>query len=78
MVFEKKLNKVRFFSNFFFLEFLENLLKMFKIKNLVFYFFLPKLRVTFDSIPDCIDKSLESLRFFKKKTLKLVKSKSPT
>ena len=69
--FAEEPNKVRFFQSFFLIKFLKNGLKVFKERDLVLHLFLLKLRVTFDSALDCVDKNLEVTKIFKKKNLEI-------
>ena len=64
-------NKVGFFQSSFLIKFLKNKLEVFKIKDPVLHFFLLELRVTFNSIPSCINKSLGVTKIFLKKSLEI-------
>ena len=41
------------------------------MRGLVLYLFLLKLRVTFDSVPGCVDESSQVIEIFLKKSLKI-------
>ena len=69
--FAKKSNNVGFVQSSLFIKFLENGLEIFKVRDLVFYLFLLKLRVTFDSAPGRVDESSGITKIFLKKSLEI-------
>ena len=64
-------NKVGFFRNFLLIEFLENELEVFKVRDPVLHLFLLKLRVTFDSAPGRVDESSGVIEILLKKSLEI-------
>ena len=70
-IFAEEINKVRFFLSSFLIKFLENRLKMFKVRASILHLFLLKLRVMFDSALGYVDKSLRVAEIFSKKSLKI-------
>ena len=64
-------NKVRFFQSFFLIEFLENGLNVFKMRDPVLHLFLLKLRVTFDFALGPVDKNSGVTEIFSKKSLNI-------
>ena len=64
-------NEVGFFWNFFFIEFLGNRLKIFKIRGPALYFFLLELRVPFNSTSGCVNKYSKVTMIFLKKSFEL-------
>ena len=69
--FAEEPNKVGFFQRSLLIEFLENGLKVFKVRGLVLYLFLLKLRVTFDSSLGRVDESLGVTKILSKKSLEI-------
>ena len=67
----KKLNKIKYLQNIFFIEFLENILEGFKIKNLILHLFLLKQRVIFNFTLGHINKNSKVIKIFLKKNLEI-------
>ena len=64
-------NKVGFFRSSLFINFSENRLEVFKVRDAVLYLFLLKLRITFDSAPGRINESSRVTKILLKKRLEI-------
>ena len=69
--FAEEPNKVGFFWSSLLIQFLENRLEVFKVRDPVLHLFLLKLRVTFDFALGCVDESLGVTKIFSKKSLEI-------
>ena len=69
--FTEKPNKIKFFWSSFLIKFLENGLKVLKVKGPVLHLFLLKLRVTFNSAPGRVDESSRVTKILLKKSLEI-------
>ena len=69
--FAEEPNKVGFFRSSLLIEFLENGLEVFKVRDPVLHLFLLKLKVTFDSALGRVDKSSGVIKILLKKSLKI-------
>ena len=69
--FAEEPNKVGFFRSSLLIEFLENRLEVFKVRDSVLHLFLLKLRVMFDSAPGRVDKSFGVTEILSKKSLEI-------
>ena len=67
----EEVNRVGFFQSSCVIEFLENGLEMFKVRDSVLHLFLLKLKVTFDSALDRVDKNLGVTKILSKKSLEI-------
>ena len=55
---------VGFFWSSFLIKFLENILEVFKVRNLVLQLFLLKLKVIFNFAQGCVNKNLGVTKIF--------------
>lgn len=68
----QELNKIKFFSSFFVIKFLENRLEVIKIWGSVLYFFLLILKILFNFNSSYVNKSPRLIKIFLKKRLELI------
>ena len=69
--FAEEPNKIGFFQSSLLIEFLENRLEVFKVRDPVLHLFLQKLRVTFDSALGRVDKSSGVTKILLKKSFEI-------
>ena len=64
-------NEIRLFQSSLFIKLLENELEVFKVKDPVLYYFLLKLKVSFNFTPGYVNKCSEVTKILSKKSLKI-------